>query len=325
MSSQVGAGDTALAVGTHALIEDGVVFPRLGLAIVDEQHRFGVRQRLALKEKGQFAHQLTMSATPIPRTLAMSVYADMDVSIIDELPPGRTPIATRLISETRRHEVVARVQAACREGRQAYWVCPLIEESETLQLKTAEETYARLVEALPDLAVGLIHGRLKGEEKAAIMAAFARNEIQVLVATTVIEVGVDVPNASLMVIEHAERFGLAQLHQLRGRVGRGAAASSCILIYAQPLGQIARARLKIIYENTDGFEIARQDLQLRGPGEFVGARQSGLPLLRYASLDDTELVAQAQAVADELLQHYPEATQAHLARWLGSREELLKA
>lgn len=325
MSSQVGAGDTALAVGTHALIEDGVVFPRLGLAIVDEQHRFGVRQRLALKEKGQFAHQLTMSATPIPRTLAMSVYADMDVSIIDELPPGRTPIATRLISETRRHEVVARVQAACREGRQAYWVCPLIEESETLQLKTAEETYARLVEALPDLAVGLIHGRLKGEEKAAIMAAFAHNEIQVLVATTVIEVGVDVPNASLMVIEHAERFGLAQLHQLRGRVGRGAAASSCILIYAQPLGQIARARLKIIYENTDGFEIARQDLQLRGPGEFVGARQSGLPLLRYASLDDTELVAQAQAVADELLQHYPEATQAHLARWLGSREELLKA
>ncbi|MBK6908491.1 MAG: ATP-dependent DNA helicase RecG [Rhodocyclaceae bacterium] len=325
MSSQVGAGDTALAVGTHALIEDGVVFPRLGLAIVDEQHRFGVRQRLALKEKGQFAHQLTMSATPIPRTLAMSVYADMDVSIIDELPPGRTPIATRLISETRRHEVVARVHAACREGRQAYWVCPLIEESETLQLKTAEETYARLVEALPDLAVGLIHGRLKGEEKAAIMAAFARNEIQVLVATTVIEVGVDVPNASLMVIEHAERFGLAQLHQLRGRVGRGTAASSCILIYAQPLGQIARARLKIIYENTDGFEIARQDLQLRGPGEFVGARQSGLPLLRYASLDDTERVAQAQAVADELLQHYPEAAQAHLARWLGSREELLKA
>ena len=325
MSAQVGAGETALAVGTHALIEEGVVFPRLGLAIVDEQHRFGVRQRLALKEKGQFAHQLTMSATPIPRTLAMSYYADLDVSIIDELPPGRTPIATRLVSEARRDEVVARVHAACREGRQAYWVCPLIEESETLQLKTAEETYARLVEELPDLSVGLIHGRLKGDEKAAIMAAFVRNEIQVLVATTVIEVGVDVPNASLMIIEHAERFGLAQLHQLRGRVGRGAAASSCILIYAQPLGQIARARLKIIYENTDGFEIARQDLHLRGPGEFVGARQSGLPLLRYASLDDTELVAQAQAVADELLQYHPEAAQAHLARWLGSREELLKA
>ena len=322
---KVGAGSTALVVGTHALIEDGVSFPRLGLAIVDEQHRFGVRQRLALKDKGQFAHQLTMSATPIPRTLAMSYYADMDVSVLDELPPGRTPVATRLVGEARRTEVTARVHAACVVGGQAYWVCPLIEESETLQLKTAEETYARLVEELPDLNVGLVHGRMKSEDKATVMAAFTANQVQVLVATTVIEVGVDVPNASLMVIEHAERFGLAQLHQLRGRVGRGAAQSTCVLLYAQPLGEIARARLKIIYENTDGFEIARQDLALRGPGEFIGARQSGLPLLRYADLNDTALVDQARALADEMLRDHPERAAAHLQRWLGGREELLKA
>jgi ATP-dependent DNA helicase RecG len=323
--ARVGAGETPIAIGTHALIEDKVEFARLGLAIVDEQHRFGVRQRLALKDKGAFAHQLAMSATPIPRTLAMSYYADLDVSVLDELPPGRTPVTTKLVAEGRRGEVLKRVHDACRSGRQAYWVCPLIEESETLQLKTAEETYARLVADLPDLNVGLVHGRLKAAEKAAVMAAFVRNEIQALVATTVIEVGVDVPNASLMVIEHAERFGLAQLHQLRGRVGRGAEASACILIYAQPLGVTARARLKVIYETTDGFEIAREDLRLRGPGEFIGARQSGMPLLRYADLEDTVLVEKARAIAEDMLREAPERAEAHLQRWLGGREELLKA
>jgi ATP-dependent DNA helicase RecG len=323
--ARVGAGETPIAIGTHALIEDKVEFARLGLAIVDEQHRFGVRQRLALKDKGQFAHQLAMSATPIPRTLAMSYYADLDVSVLDELPPGRTPVTTKLVSEARRGEVLKRVHDACRSGRQAYWVCPLIEESETLQLKTAEETYSRLSAELPDLKVGLVHGRLKTADKAEVMAAFVRNEIQVLVATTVIEVGVDVPNASLMVIEHAERFGLAQLHQLRGRVGRGADASACILIYAQPLGETARARLKAIFETTDGFAIAREDLRLRGPGEFIGARQSGMPPLRYADLEDTALVGQARAIAEDMLRDAPERAEAHLQRWLGGREELLKA
>ncbi|OHC68408.1 MAG: ATP-dependent DNA helicase RecG [Rhodocyclales bacterium RIFCSPLOWO2_02_FULL_63_24] len=344
--ARVGAGETPIVIGTHALIEDKVGFARLGLAIVDEQHRFGVRQRLALKEKGLFAHQLAMSATPIPRTLAMSYYADLDVSVLDELPPGRSPVTTKLVSEARREQVVARVHEACRGGRQAYWVCPLIEENEVsveaneseanvkrsgrnqnavLQLKTAEETYARLLAELPDLRVGLVHGRLKTAEKAAVMAAFVRNEIQVLVATTVIEVGVDVPNASLMVIEHAERFGLAQLHQLRGRVGRGVDASTCILLYAQPLGELARARLKVIFESTDGFAIAREDLRLRGPGEFIGARQSGLPLLRYADLEDAALVEQARAAAEDMLRDQPQLAAAHLQRWLGGREELLKA
>ena len=323
--AKVGAGETAIVIGTHALIEDKVEFARLGLSIVDEQHRFGVRQRLALKEKGLYAHQLAMSATPIPRTLAMSYYADLDVSVLDELPPGRSPVTTKLVSEARRDQVVARVHDACRGGRQAYWVCPLIEESETLQLKTAVETFERLGDDLPDLRVGLVHGRLRSDEKAAVMAAFVANEIQVLVATTVIEVGVDVPNASLMVIEHAERFGLAQLHQLRGRVGRGAAQSACILLYARPLGELARARLKVIFESTDGFEIAREDLRLRGPGEFIGARQSGLPLLRYANLEDAALVEQARAVAEEMLRDAPDAAAAHLRRWLGAREELLKA
>ena len=323
--AKIGSGEVPLVIGTHALIEDKVEFARLGLAIVDEQHRFGVRQRLALKEKGLFAHQLAMSATPIPRTLAMSYYADLDVSVLDELPPGRTPVTTKLVSEARRDQVVARVHVACRAGGQAYWVCPLIEESETLQLKTAEETYARLTAELPDLRIGLVHGRLKAAEKAAVMAAFVDNEIQVLVATTVIEVGVDVPNASLMVIEHAERFGLAQLHQLRGRVGRGTAQSACILLYAQPLGELARARLKAIFESSDGFEIAREDLRLRGPGEFIGARQSGLPLLRYADLEDVALVEQARAAAEDMLRNAPEQAAAHLQRWLGGREELLKA
>ncbi|HEX8962560.1 MAG TPA: ATP-dependent DNA helicase RecG, partial [Rhodocyclaceae bacterium] len=325
MAGAIAAGTARLVVGTHALIEEGVEFEKLGLAIVDEQHRFGVRQRLALKQKGLSAHQLTMSATPIPRTLAMSYYADLDVSVLDELPPGRTPVLTKLVAENRRDEVIGRVRDACRGGRQAYWVCPLIEESEALQLKTAQETYERLSAELPDIRVGLVHGRLKADEKAAVMAAFAHNEIQLLVATTVIEVGVDVPNASLMVIEHAERFGLAQLHQLRGRVGRGAHDSACILLFASPLGETARSRLKIIYENTDGFEIARLDLELRGPGEFIGSRQSGMPLLRFADLDDTALVERVRGVAEEMLRDWPAAAAAHMKRWMAGREELLKA
>jgi ATP-dependent DNA helicase RecG len=323
------ASSAQLIVGTHALIQDAVDFARLGLAIVDEQHRFGVAQRLALRQKGGAAgipHQLMMSATPIPRTLAMSYYADLDVSVLDELPPGRTPIRTKLVGDSRRDEVVERVRFACASGRQVYWVCPLIEESETLQLQTAIDTHASLSIDLPELVIGLVHGRMKADEKAATMAAFAAGEINLLVATTVIEVGVDVPNASLMVIEHAERFGLSQLHQLRGRVGRGAHESTCVLLYQKPLSETARARLKIIFEHTDGFEIARQDLQLRGPGEFVGARQSGVPLLRYADLElDAELVELAKAHAESLLRDNPEAAERHLRRWLGSREELLKA
>jgi ATP-dependent DNA helicase RecG len=325
IAERLAAGDVLLAVGTHALIEEGVDFADLGLAIVDEQHRFGVQQRLMLKQKGQQAHQLAMSATPIPRTLAMSYYADLDVSVLDELPPGRRPVVTKLVTENRRDQVIGRVRDACNAGSQAYWVCPLIEESEALQLKTAQETFERLTAELPELSIGLVHGRLKGDEKAAVMAAFVAGNIQLLVATTVIEVGVDVANASLMVIEHAERFGLAQLHQLRGRVGRGGADSACILLYAQPLSDNARKRLKIIYENTDGFEIARLDLELRGPGEFIGSRQSGMPLLRFADLADGHLVAAARAAAEEMLRDQPRAAEAHLARWLGGREELLKA
>ena len=320
------AADAQLVVGTHALIQDGVDFAKLGLAIVDEQHRFGVAQRLALRKKGNNPHQLMMSATPIPRTLAMSYYADLDVTVLDELPPGRTPIKTRLVADSRRDDVVGFVKKHIEEGRQAYWVCPLIEESEALQLQTAQETYATLSTELSTLTVALVHGRLKADEKQAVMAAFAAGEIDVLVATTVIEVGVDVPNASLMVIEHAERFGLSQLHQLRGRVGRGAHESSCVLLYAGPLGEIARQRLKIIYEHTDGFEIARQDLHIRGPGEFVGSRQSGVPLLRYADLEmDADLVEMARSVAETMLTGHPEPAERHLRRWLGSREELLKS
>ena len=320
------ASEAQLIVGTHALIQEGVDFARLGLAIVDEQHRFGVAQRLALRKKGSNPHQLMMSATPIPRTLAMSYYADLDVTVLDELPPGRTPIKTRLVADNRREDVVGFVKKHVEEGRQAYWVCPLIEESEALQLQTAQDTYEQLSQDLPELRVGLVHGRLKADEKQAVMAAFAAGDIDVLVATTVIEVGVDVPNASLMVIEHAERFGLSQLHQLRGRVGRGPYESSCVLIYAGPLGEIARQRLKIIFENTDGFEIARQDLQIRGPGEFVGARQSGVPLLRYADLElDVDLVDMAREVAETMLTEHPALAEKHLQRWLGSREELLKS
>ena len=328
MLDKLANGAAKLVVGTHALIEDTVDLSCLGLAVVDEQHRFGVRQRLALREKvdGQLPHMLMMSATPIPRTLAMSYMADLDVSVLDELPPGRTPIVTKLVTDNRRDQVVERVRDACQEGRQAYWVCPLIEESETLQLQTAVETYESLAEALSELKVGLVHGRLKPDEKALVMDAFVRNEVQVLVATTVIEVGVDVPNASLMVIEHAERFGLAQLHQLRGRVGRGAAASSCVLLYTQPLSPNGRARLKAIYETSDGFEIARCDLQLRGPGEFIGARQSGVPLLRYADIDlDIDLVDAARQAAEELLARHPALAEAVLKRWYGGRGDLLRA
>ncbi|RQR39291.1 ATP-dependent DNA helicase RecG [Burkholderia sp. Bp9143] len=328
-------GTAQLVIGTHAIIQDTVEFARLGLVIVDEQHRFGVEQRLALRAKAANAangardfqpHQLMMSATPIPRTLAMTYYADLEVSTIDELPPGRTPVLTRLVGDARREEVIARVREAALTGRQVYWVCPLIEESETLQLQTAVETYETLAAALPELKVGLVHGRLSPADKAAVMEAFTRNDVQLLVATTVIEVGVDVPNASLMVIEHAERFGLAQLHQLRGRVGRGTAASVCVLLYTGPLSLTGRERLKTMRETTDGFEIARRDLEIRGPGEFLGARQSGAAMLRFANLEtDGWLIDPARDAAARLIAAYPDVVTQHLARWLGAREQYLKA
>ncbi|MGF6148034.1 ATP-dependent DNA helicase recG [Kingella potus] len=319
-------GLAKIAVGTHALFQDEVVFQNLGLVIVDEQHRFGVAQRLALKNKGRDVHQLMMSATPIPRTLAMSFFADLDVSVIDELPPGRTPIQTRLVNSLRRAEVEGYLLGICRKGQQAYWVCPLIEESETLQLQTATETLEQLQTALPELNIGLVHGRMKAAEKAAVMADFSAGRLNVLVATTVIEVGVDVPNAALMVIEHAERMGLAQLHQLRGRVGRGAAKSVCVLLFAEPLSELSKARLKVIYEHTDGFEIARQDLNIRGPGEFLGARQSGVPMLRFANLEqDLQLLERAREIAPQLIEQNPEIVKAHLDRWLASREGYLGA
>ena len=298
----IASGEAMFAIGTHALFEDEVALPRLGLAIVDEQHRFGVAQRLKLRGKAMGeAHQLMMSATPIPRTLAMTFYADLDVSMLDEMPPGRTPVTTHLVNNRRRAEIIERVRAACVEGRQVYWVCPLIEESEKLELQTAVALHTELTAALPEFKVGLLHGRMKPDAKAAVMADFVAGDVHVLVATTVIEVGVDVPNASLMVIEHAERFGLAQLHQLRGRVGRGAADSTCYLLFEEPLTDTAKARLKVIYETNDGFEIARQDLVIRGPGEFLGARQSGAPLLRFADLErDVALIEQARDDADDL-------------------------
>ncbi len=328
--AQIAAGDTHIAIGTHALFQDKVEFARLGLAIVDEQHRFGVRERLALRRKGRgealIPHQLMMSATPIPRTLSMSYYADLDVSTIDQLPPGRRPVVTKLVTDTRRDEVIRRIRAACGAGGQAYWVCPLIEESEALELKTALATHARLAAELPELAVGLVHGRLAAAEKAAVMAAFKSGRVQVLVATTVIEVGVDVPNASLMVIEHAERFGLAQLHQLRGRIGRGSAESVCVLMYQNPLSDAARQRLRIIFDHADGFRIAHEDLCLRGPGEYLGARQSGVPLLRFADLArDEDLLVAARAIADEMLARYPDHAARHAARWLSGASELMQA
>jgi ATP-dependent DNA helicase RecG len=327
MREAIASGTVDLVVGTHALIEQSVTFARLGLSIVDEQHRFGVAQRLALRTRqGGLAHQLMMSATPIPRTLAMSYYADLDVSVIDELPPGRSPVVTRLVSDDRRDEVIERVREAARSGRQVYWVCPLIEESEALQLQTAIDTHATLSEALAPLSVGLVHGRLSAADKQGVMQAFSAGELPVLVATTVIEVGVDVPNASLMIIDHAERFGLAQLHQLRGRVGRGAAQSACVLLYHGPLSLGARHRLKAMRDSQDGFEIARIDLQVRGPGEFLGARQSGQMLLRFADLErDAWRVEQARDLASRMLREYPDWADRHIDRWLGGRADYLKA
>ena len=342
MLALIESGQAQLVVGTHAVIQEKVRFAKLALAIIDEQHRFGVAQRLALRDKLQHdtlePHLLMMTATPIPRTLAMSYYADLDVSTLDELPPGRTPIVTRVVQAARRDEVVARIRAQIALGRQIYWVCPLIEDSETLDLRNATETHAELAAALADLRtadgkavqVGLIHSRLPNEEKKAVMQAFVQGQVALLVSTTVIEVGVDVPNASLMVIEHAERFGLSQLHQLRGRVGRGAAASACVLLYstgdASSLGASARERLRAMAETNDGFEIARRDLEIRGPGEFLGARQSGDAMLRFANLaTDTDLLEWARHEAVYLLDHHPQLAQRHVQRWLGSRAQFLKA
>ncbi len=330
---KIASGDTLLAIGTHALFQEQVSFFRLGLAIFDEQHKFGVQQRLALHAKGKTPtgsekssepHQLMMSATPIPRTLAMSYYADLDVSVIDELPPGRSPVVTKLVSDARRDEVFERVRSACMSGQQAYWVCPLIEESEALELQSALETCQLLSDTFPELTVGLVHGKMDSGEKVRVMTEFKAGKLQLLVATTVIEVGVDVPNASLMVIDHAERMGLAQLHQLRGRVGRGSAQSLCILLYQKPLSELGRMRLKIIFENNDGFEIARQDLQLRGPGELLGARQSGVAMLRFADLnEDEDLLELAQETADEMLRDYPDAARSCLRRWMANKHDYL--
>ncbi|WP_144731095.1 ATP-dependent DNA helicase RecG [Extensimonas perlucida] len=359
MLALIASGQAALVVGTHAVIQEQVRFARLGLSIIDEQHRFGVAQRLALRQKLSASalgarrtlgvesehapqptipksdrllepHLLMMSATPIPRTLAMSYYADLDVSTIDELPPGRTPVVTKLVAEQRRHEVIERIRAQLAQGRQVYWVCPLIEESEALDLSNATATHAELSAALPGVRVGLLHARMPSAEKKAVMAQFSGGHMGVLVSTTVIEVGVDVPNASLMVIEHAERFGLSQLHQLRGRVGRGSAASACVLLYATGesgrLGETARARLKAMLETSDGFEIARRDLAIRGPGEFLGARQSGEAMLRFADLaTDQALLEWARALAPQMLDQHPDLAARHVERWLGGKEEYLKA
>ena len=324
------SGQAQFIIGTHALIQENVHFSKLGLAVIDEQHRFGVRQRLEIQQRlGSelfYCHQLMMSATPIPRTLAMTYYADLDVSVIDQLPPGRKPISTKVVKASRRDEVISGLQSWLAKGLQAYWVCPLIEESEVLQLQTAVESFEQLTQALPEFKVGLVHGRLKAEEKAAVMAAFKANEIQLLVATTVIEVGVDVPNAALMVIEHAERFGYAQIHQLRGRVGRGSADSVCILMYAEPLSMAAKERLQTLREISDGFVIAERDLSLRGPGELLGAKQSGDAMLRFVDLQrDAWLIELAQQAADRLLAEHADLVERHLERWLGSRADFLKA
>jgi ATP-dependent DNA helicase RecG len=369
-NAAISSGQARLVVGTQALIQDAVEFFDLGLVIVDEQHRFGVAQRLSLSKKGEdletltmrgtvsassgaamqtassipagsslqpaaskpvvsrdwIPHQLTMSATPIPRTLAMTFYADLEVSSIDTLPPGRTPVVTKLISNARRDEVLGHVAQACATGQQVYWVCPLVQESESLDLQTAVDTHLALTEALPDYTVGLVHGQLPTAEKAAVMKAFREAHIKVLVSTTVIEVGVDVPNASLMVIEHAERFGLAQLHQLRGRVGRGVAKSVCVLLFQTPLSMLARQRLRAMYETQDGFEIAQRDLDLRGPGELLGSKQSGVTLLRFADLAaDGGLVVAARQAAIELRETAPHIVERHLARWMRGREDFLRS
>ena len=328
MLEKIISGEANVIVGTHALFQADVNFSKLGLVVIDEQHRFGVHQRLALREKGlmeggMYPHQLIMTATPIPRTLAMTAYADLDYSVIDELPPGRTPVQTVVISDQRRHEVMSRVKSACQEKRQVYWVCPLIEESELLQCQAAETTAKTLTEVLPEVRVGLVHGRMNGTQKETIMAAFKAGEIDLLVATTVIEVGVDVPNASLMVIENAERLGLAQLHQLRGRVGRGATASFCVLLYQYDrLSQLAKARLDIMRKTNDGFAIAKRDLELRGPGEVLGTRQSGLMQMRVADLiRDAQLLPKVQNAAEILIQKYPDRTEPLIKRWLAHKEK----
>jgi ATP-dependent DNA helicase RecG len=334
MLELIESGEAALVVGTHAVIQAQVKFRNLALAVIDEQHRFGVAQRLALRSKvdegGQEPHLLMMSATPIPRTLAMSYYADLDVSTLDELPPGRTPIITKVVADSRRDEVIERIRGQVAQQRQVYWVCPLIEESEALDLSNATATHAELSAALPGVLVGLLHSRMTPAEKKAVMGLFSDGLVGVLVSTTVIEVGVDVPNASLMVIEHAERFGLSQLHQLRGRVGRGATASACVLLYSQPeagrLSEASRERLKAMAETHDGFEIARRDLEIRGPGEFLGARQSGAALLRFADLaTDSALLEWARALAPRMLDRHPDLARRHVARWLGGKSEFLKA
>ena len=321
----IAAGHAQLAIGTHALFQEGVRFRKLALVIVDEQHRFGVHQRLRLREKGehegQYPHQLIMTATPIPRTLAMSAYADLDASIIDELPPGRTPVKTVVMPESRRDEVVAHIRQACVEGRQAYWVCPLIDESEAVRYQAAEETASVLAEALPEIKLGLVHGRMNAAQKDAAMERFKRGDLSLLVATTVIEVGVDVPNASLMIVENAERLGLAQLHQLRGRVGRGTHASSCLLLYKPPLSPLARERLGVLRETNDGFEVARRDLELRGPGELLGTRQAGLAQMRVADLmRDSDLLPRVQKAAELMLARHATNIQPLLERWIGASE-----
>lgn len=324
---RLATGDIQMLVGTHAIFQEQVHYQQLALVIVDEQHRFGVHQRLALREKGEqqgrFPHQLIMTATPIPRTLAMTAYADLDTSVIDELPPGRSPVTTVVLPDSRRADVIARVHEACKEhGRQAYWVCTLIDESEVLQCQAAEDAAITLRTALPDLKVGLVHGRLKPAEKQAVMAAFKEGELDLLVATTVIEVGVDVPNASIMIIENPERLGLAQLHQLRGRVGRGAVESQCVLMYQSPLSKTATQRLGVLRESSDGFYIAQKDLEIRGPGELMGTRQTGMAELKIADLvRDAGVIPQVQNIAAHLWENYPSHAQAIINRWIGQKEQ----
>jgi ATP-dependent DNA helicase RecG len=321
--AQLASGEAQMIIGTHALMQEKVIFHSLALVVVDEQHRFGVHQRLALRDKGidgkKVPHQLIMTATPIPRTLAMSAYADLDVSVIDEMPPGRTPIQTVAISGERRNEVIDRIQAACKEGKQVYWVCTLIDESDEVQAQSAQSTFEQLQQNLSGIRIGLLHGRMKPVDKQSIMAKFKAGELDLLVATTVIEVGVDVPNASLMVIENAERLGLAQLHQLRGRVGRGAQASSCVLLYKPPLSQMARERIEVMRKTTDGFVIAEKDLELRGPGELLGTRQTGLAGFRVADLSrDAALLPTVHRVAESLLRDHPDLADQVVQRWVGS-------
>jgi ATP-dependent DNA helicase RecG len=326
--AEIANGEAKLIIGTHALFQDDVDFHQLGLAVIDEQHRFGVRQRLALRGKGKTLapHQLIMTATPIPRTLAMSAYADLDVSVIDELPKGRIPINTSVISNTRRNEIIQRINEVCQGGTQAYWVCTLIEESENLQCQAAEVTAQQLTEALPKLRIGLIHGRMKGQEKVDIMQRFKNHELDLLVATTVIEVGVDVPNSNLIIIENPERLGLAQLHQLRGRVGRGNQQSHCVLLYQAPLGDVSKQRLGVMRESTDGFYIAEQDLLIRGPGELLGSRQTGLQQLTVADLErDGHLLPQVKVMAEQLIDQHPQHVDTIIKRWLGNAEQFAQA